>query len=57
MISHTAASNASGSSLDLPPHEIDTEADETAEAAASQQINARRALEEKIEILRFGRAL
>lgn len=57
MISHTAASNASGSSLDLPPHELETEADEIAEAAASQQINARRALEEKIEILRFGRAL
>jgi hypothetical protein len=57
MISHTAASNASGLSLDLPPHELETEADQTAEVVASQQINARRALEEKIEILRFGRAL
>ena len=57
MISHTSASNASAATLDLPPHELDTETDEFAEAAASQQINARRALEEKIEILRFGRAL
>ena len=57
MISHTVASDAFGPALDLPPHEIETEADESTEAAASRQINARRALEEKIEILRFGRAL
>jgi len=57
MMSHTAASNTSGTALDHPPHEIEAHADELAEAAASQQINARRALEEKIEVLRFGRAL
>lgn len=57
MNSHTAASTMSGTALDLPPHETNADVDEIAEAAASQQINARRALEEKIEILRFGRAL
>lgn len=44
-------------SLDRPSPDIETEADEISEVSASQRINARRALEENIEILRRGRAL
>jgi hypothetical protein len=55
MISSTLVENASAH--DLPSPDIETEADENSEASASQRINARRALEENIEILRVGRAL
>jgi hypothetical protein len=57
MMSPTEASAAAAPALDLPPPDLMSDADQTAEAAASQQINARRALEENIEILRLGRAL
>ena len=54
MISPTASTTAPA--LDLLD-EFSAEADETLETAVSQRINARRALEENIEILRQGRAL
>lgn len=55
MISPTSVESASAH--DLPSPDIEPEADEISEASASQRINARRALEENIDILRFGRAL
>lgn len=50
-------SDAASASADRPSSEINSDADETLQAADDQSINARRALEEKIEILRRGRAL
>ncbi len=57
MISPTAPETTPAQTLGLASSELSSEAHKIVEAAADESINARRALEENIEILRRGRAL
>ena len=57
MISPTASDPTPAQTRGLEPAELSAEAHEIVAAAADESINARRALEENIEILRRGRAL
>lgn len=57
MISPTASDPTPASTRSFEPSELSAEAHEIVAAAADESINARRALEENIEILRRGRAL
>ena len=57
MISPHTAETVPAQTLGLASSELGAQAHEIVEAAADESINARRALEENIEILRRGRAL
>ena len=57
MISPTTADATPAQTRGFESSELSAEAHEIVEAAADESINARRALEENIEILRRGRAL
>ena len=57
MISPTTDDATPAQTRGFAPTELSAEAHEIVVAAADESINARRALEENIEILRRGRAL